>query len=171
MMLFSLSIGLATEILIGRLVGAGRFEDAYTECMRSLRIGLIVTMGVAAVFAALAPWILGLFTEDPAIIATGTLLLRMGLLLEPARAFNLIVINSLRATGDARFPLYAGLLSQWCVMALGGWLLGTWFGFGLVGVWCAFLIDEWFRGLAMLHRWKKRRWLKYAVRMRAEAAA
>jgi putative MATE family efflux protein len=171
MMLFSLSIGLATEILIGRLVGAGRFEDAYTECMRSLRIGLMVTMGVAAVFATLAPWILGMFTKDPAIIATGTLLLRMGLLLEPARAFNLIVINSLRAAGDARYPLYAGLLSQWCIMAFGGWLLGTWFGFGLVGVWCAFLIDEWLRGLAMLHRWKKRRWLKYAVRMRAEAAA
>ena len=171
MMLFSLSIGMATEILIGRLVGAGRFEDAYTECMRSLRIGLIVTTGVAAVFAALAPSILGLFTKNPAIIATGTLLLRMGLLLEPARAFNLIIINSLRAAGDARYPLYAGLLSQWSVMAFGGWLLGTWFGLGLVGVWCAFLIDEWFRGLAMLHRWKKRRWLKYALRMRAEAAA
>ena len=77
----------------------------------------------------------------------------------PPLNFSMIVINSLRATGDARFPLYAGLLSQWCVMALGGWLLGTWFGFGLVGVWCAFLIDEWFRGLAMQHRWKKRRWL------------
>lgn len=171
MMLCSLSIGLATEILIGRLVGAGQFEDAYAECMRSLRIGLMVTMGVAVTFAILAPYILGLFTKDPEIIATGSMLIRIGLLLEPARAFNLIVINSLRAAGDARYPLYAGLLSQWCIMAFGGWLFGTFFGLGLVGVWCAFLIDEWLRGLAMLHRWRKRRWLKYALRMRAEATA
>ena len=170
MMLCSLSLGLATEIVIGRLVGAGRFEDAYDECLRSLRIGLVVTMVVACVFAVLAPHILGLFTKDPAIIETGTVLLRMGLLLEPARAFNLIVINGLRAAGDARFPLYAGLLSQWCIMAFGGWLIGTWFGFGLVGVWCAFLIDEWLRGLAMLHRWRRRRGLKYALRRRARAA-
>lgn len=171
MLLCSLSIGLATEIVIGRLVGAGSFDDAYAECMRSLRIGLAVTMCIATVFALLAPWLLGFFTKDPDIIATGTILLRMGLLLEPARAFNLIVINSLRAAGDARYPLYAGLISQWTIMAFGGWLLGSYFGFGLVGVWCAFLIDEWLRGLAVLHRWRKRRWLKYALRMRASALA
>lgn len=56
-------------------------------------------------------------------------------------------------------------------MALGGWLLGTYFGYGLIGVWIAFTLDEWVRGLAMLQRWKKRKWLKYAHRVRAAAQA
>jgi putative MATE family efflux protein len=166
-MLSSIAIGLATEILVGHLIGAGRLEDAYAECLRSLRIGLAVSGAMSITFALLAPYLFRLFTHDTRIIELGTTLVRIGMVLELGRVFNLIVINSLRASGDVRFPVLAGLLSQWGVMAFGGWLLGTYLGLGLVGVWIAFTVDEWLRGLAMLHRWKKRRWVKYAHRVRA----
>ncbi len=38
-MLFSFSIGLGTEIMIGHLVGAGLFEEAYHRLLASLRTG------------------------------------------------------------------------------------------------------------------------------------
>lgn len=170
-MLCSIAIGLANEILIGHLIGSGQFERAYTECLRNLRIGLGITACVVVVAAVLAPTLFALFTDDAEIIRVGSLLIRIGLLLELGRCFNLIVINALRAAGDARFPVLAGMLSQWGIMAFGGWLLGSYFGYGLIGVWVAFTIDEWVRGLAMLHRWKKRKWVKYAHRVRAAAQA
>ncbi|WP_341676603.1 MATE family efflux transporter [Niveibacterium sp. SC-1] len=170
-MLCGIAIGLATEILVGHMIGANRLEDAYKECLRSLRIGLLISVCVAGVAAVLAPHLLGLFTDNAEIIAVGTVLVRMGLILEPGRTFNLIVINALRASGDARFPVLAGMVSQWGVMAFGAWLLGTYFGMGLLGVWIAMTIDEWLRGLAMLHRWKKRKWVKYAARMQVQAKA
>lgn len=162
--LCSMAIGLATEIMVGHMVGAGEFDAAYRQLLRSLRLGFAISIGVVAVVATASPWILGLFTKDPLIIATGTLLMRIGLLLEPGRVFNIVVINSLRAAGDARYPVLIGMASTWGVMAFGSWLLGTWMGYGLVGVWAAMIVDEWLRGLLMYRRWKQRKWLQHAER-------
>ena len=170
-MLACLSIGIGNEIIVGRLVGAGRFEEARVQCLANMRMGLIVTVGVACVFALVGPWALRLFTSDPQIVSLGRTLILMGLLLEPGRSFNLIIINALRASGDSRFPLVAGLISQWGIMLFGAWLLGTHLGLGLVGVWIALIADEWLRGLYMLQRWRRGRWLKHARRVQAEAAA
>jgi Na+-driven multidrug efflux pump len=135
-----------------------------------MRLGLVVTAGVAVAFALVAPWALRLFTDDPQIVSLGRTLILLGLLLEPGRSFNLIIINALRASGDSRFPLVAGLLSQWGIMLLGAWLLGTHLGLGLIGVWTALILDEWLRGLFMLQRWRHGRWLPHARRVQAEAA-
>jgi putative MATE family efflux protein len=166
-MLFSFSIGLGTEILIGHLVGAGLYEEAYRKLLRSVRTGLILVTIVIIGVAAAGPHILACFTKDAAIIATGSLLLRIAIILEPGRVFNVIVISSLRATGDVGFPIQMAVLSMWCVWVPLAWFLGLKLGLGLVGVWIAMLTDEWLRGLLMYWRWKKRRWVKYAKRSRA----
>ena len=168
-MLACLSIGIANEIIVGRLVGAGRFDEARAQCLANMRLGLIVTVAVACLFALVAPWALAMFTSDPQIISLGRILITLGLLLEPGRSFNLIIINALRASGDSRFPLVAGLVSQWGIMLFGAWMLGTVLGLGLVGVWIALIADEWLRGLFMLQRWRRGRWLKHARRVQAEA--
>ena len=103
-MLACLSIGIGNEIIVGRLIGAGRFEEARVQCLANMRLGLMVTVGVAIVFAVLGPWALHLFTADPQIVALGRTLILLGLLLEPGRSFNLIIINALRASGDSRSP-------------------------------------------------------------------
>lgn len=91
-----------------------------------------------------------------------TTLLWITVLLEPGRTFNLIVINALRAAGDARFPVMAGASSMLFVMAGGSWLLGVHFQLGLAGVWIAYTADEWVRGLSMAARWHWHGWLPYA---------
>lgn len=166
-MVFSIALGLGTEILIGHLVGAGAFEVAYQELLRSLRIGFGIATVAIILVAIGAPYILGLFTHDTTIIAGGVLLLRLSVLLEPGRVFNIIVINSLRATGDARFPVQIGAVVMWGVWVPLAWLLGVKLGFGLTGIWIAMTVDEWLRGLLMYRRWKQRRWIKYAQRSRA----
>jgi MATE family, multidrug efflux pump len=166
-MLFSFSIGLGTEILIGHLVGAGQFEEAYLKLLRSVKTGLILVTIVILGVAAVGPHILRAFTQDVAIITTGSLLLRLAIILEPGRVFNVIVISSLRATGDVGFPIQMAVLSMWCVWVPLAWFLGLKLHLGLVGVWIAMMTDEWLRGLLMYWRWKKRRWVKYAKRSRA----
>jgi putative MATE family efflux protein len=169
-MLFSFSIGLGTEILIGHLVGAGLFEEAYQKLLRSLRTGLIIVSCVMLVVAAFAPLLLGCFTRNAAIITGGAVLLRLAIVLEPGRVFNIVVISSLRATGDVGFPFQMAVLSMWCVWVPLAWLLGIKLGLGLVGVWIAMTTDEWLRGLLMYRRWKLRRWVKYAERSRGHVA-
>ncbi len=167
--LFSISLGLGTEILIGRLIGAGQFEEAYRQVLRSVRTALLIALGGILLVAATAPYLLGLFTHDVGIIAGGTLLLRIAIILEPGRVFNIVVISSLRATGDARFPVQFGFFSMWGVWVPLAWFLGLKLGWGVPGIWVAMTADEWLRGMVMFRRWVTRRWLKYAKHSREQA--
>lgn len=171
MMMLGISIGISTEIMIGHMIGAGQIDEAYRQLLRSLRVGLGVTIVATCVVVLLAPWLFAMFTSDPVIVAGGAMLLRLSLLLEPGRTFNLVVINSLRATGDARFPVLMGMCSMWGVAVPLAWLLGLHWGWGLMGVWVAFTADEWVRGLSMYARWKSRVWEKHAHAVRAHVSA
>ncbi|WP_280769319.1 MATE family efflux transporter [Salipaludibacillus daqingensis] len=158
--LFSIAIGQGTQILVGHLIGEKRHEEAYKRCLRSLWIGMSVSTFAAFMFALFRQQILTIFTDNPEIIQLGSILLILTVILEPGRAFNLIVINSLRAAGDVRYPVYIGILSMWGVSVTVSYAAGIWLGLGLVGIWIALILDEWLRGLLMLRRWKTRKWEK-----------
>ncbi|GGZ03751.1 MATE family efflux transporter [Shewanella fodinae] len=157
-MLFGLSIGMGNEIIIGHLAGGRLFELAYTRLLKTLKIGLLATIIIATGFALSGRSIVGLFTGDEGVLSLIAPLFFISVFMEPGRTFNLIVINALRATGDARFPLMMALFSMWGIAVPLAWLLGIHFGYGLVGIWLALACDEWVRGLAMYWRWCSRRW-------------
>lgn len=160
--LFSVSLGFASEILIGHMIGAGELRQAHQVLRKSLLWGLGISLGLALLVALAAPWMLALFTQDAEIIAGASTLLWLTVLLEPGRTCNVVIINALRATGDARFPVAAGAASMLLVMAGGSWLLGVHFKLGLVGVWLAYSADEWLRGLMMAARWFWLGWIPAA---------
>lgn len=168
---FGWSVGMANEILVGRHVGAGRFEEAYREGLHSLRTALLVECAGVVPIAVFAPFLLGLFTHDPEIVKTGALLLRMGLLLETGRVINIVLVMSLRASGDSVFPFAMGVTSMWGIWVPLAWILGLTLGLGLPGIWIAMITDEWFRGMTFFRRWRRRTWLAHALRSRAHAEA
>jgi Na+-driven multidrug efflux pump len=106
------------------------------------------------------------FTGDELTAGLIVAVLRIGMLLEPGRVFNIVVINALRATGDARFPLLAGIVSMWGVWVPLAWFLGIHSGLGVAGIWLSMCCDEWLRGLLMYHRWKQRHWVQHARQSR-----
>ena len=161
-LMFSLAIGFAVEILVGHMIGAGQLHAAHKLVRKSLVLGFVVAFVVAGSFALAGPWLMAQFTSDPEIIALGCTLLWWTVILEPGRTFNLVVINALRATGDARYPVLAGAASMAVVLAGGSWFLGVHLGWGLVGVWIAYAADEWIRGLLMWRRWATLGWLPHA---------
>ena len=165
-LLFGLATGLSVETVVGHHVGAGRLRQAHHLVSRSLGMGLLVSTGLAVLAALGAPWLLHLFTQDPQIIAAATTLLWCTVVLEPGRTFNLVVINALRATGDARYPVLAGAASMLIVLAGGSWFLGVEMGLGLVGLWIAYAADEWLRGLLMWRRWAQLKWVPHARQAR-----
>ncbi|MCI4060818.1 MATE family efflux transporter, partial [Bacillus cereus] len=75
-------------------------------------------------------------------------------LLETGRTMNIVIMNSLRAAGDAKDPVLIGAFS----MVLMSLPLGNFFAFhldmGLVGIWLAIAIDECTRAIIMFFRWK-----------------
>ncbi len=156
------AIGMAVEMVVGHLVGARQLREAHVLVMRAQTTGLAVTSVVAVLMAWQGASLLQWFTNDPLILEEGRRLLWWSILLETGRTFNLIVISALRATGDSRYPFYAGAGSMALVLAGGSWLLGVHWGWGLTGVWMAYAADEWIRGLMMWHRWVTRGWIPHA---------
>ncbi|SFL37241.1 putative efflux protein, MATE family [Gracilibacillus orientalis] len=170
-LLFSIAIGQGTQILIGHMIGAGDVENAYKRCIKSLKIAIVIGTLMAIFFYSFSSTLLGIFTNEETIIEKGMFLLLVTIILEPGRAFNLVVINSLRATGDVKFPVVIGIASMWGVSVTLAWFFGIFLELGLIGVWIAFIADEWLRGVLMLGRWRSRVWVKKAfVKKEPEAA-
>jgi putative MATE family efflux protein len=164
-LLCSLSLGLATEVAVGHLVGAGQLREAQALVKRTLGLGLVLSVCIAALTALASPIIFANFTSDKTIIALATTLMWCTVILEPGRTFNVIVINALRAAGDARFPVQAGIVSMLVVLAGGSWVLGVEMKLGVVGIWIAYAADEWARGLVMWLRWTRQHWVPSARAM------
>lgn len=156
------AIGITVEMLVGHMVGARQLRQAHELVRRAQKMGFFITLLVACAMALGAPWLLSFLTQDPKIIEDGVKLLWLSILLETGRTFNLIVIAALRATGDSRYPFYAGAGSMAIVLAGGSWLLGVHFQWGLAGVWVAYAADEWIRGMLMWRRWLSLGWLPHA---------
>jgi putative MATE family efflux protein len=161
-LLAGLATGLAVEIVVGHHVGAGHLRSADRLVRRALAIGLPLSLALAAAAALAGPWWMALFTHNAAIVEQAVVLLWWSAVLETGRTFNLVLVNALRAAGDARFPMLAAALSMPIVLAAGSGWLGLQVGWGLVGLWIAYAADEWLRGLAMWWRWRSLRWASSA---------
>jgi putative MATE family efflux protein len=156
--LFSLAIGIGTSIVVGRLVGARNTEEAYRRVLESLKWAVAITVLVDVVAILLRKPLIGLFTENADILQLTARLIVLSLILESGRSFNLVLVNALRASGDARFTVYMGFMSMAAMSLPLGYFLVFKLNLGLAGVWLAVAADEWTRGLVFWARWKSRAW-------------
>lgn len=159
-LLISLAIGWACEIMVGRLVGAGRLREADRMVRKGVRNGLLASGTLALMAALSAPWLMRVFTKDPAIIAAAQTLLWLSVALELGRVYNLVAIGTLRASGDVHYPVLASAASLVLLLGVGSYVLGR--QFGLPGIWMAYVADECLRGWLIWWRWRRRGWLPHA---------
>ncbi|MEH7819466.1 MATE family efflux transporter [Bacillus altitudinis] len=160
-MLFGAAISQGTQILIGRLIGAKEFDAAYRRCMKSLYWAIAISLLSSTALSLSSTHLLTFFTSNSEIIQIASLLLILTIILEPGRSFNMVIINSLRAAGDAKFPVYMAMISMWGIGLPIAYLLGIQLEMGLIGVWISFIVDEWVRGIFMYRRWRSRIWTEY----------
>jgi len=161
--LFAIAIGMGTAIIVGRLVGANEKEEAYSRLWKSLKSALIFTLSMVILVMIFRNQLIGLFTDNPQVIKIASTVLLLSILLETGRTMNIVIINSLRAAGDAKFPVLIGVFSMVLMSLPLGYLFVFHLDMGLPGIWLAIAADEWTRAIIMYFRWKSRAWEKYAL--------
>ncbi|WP_103628410.1 MATE family efflux transporter [Campylobacter concisus] len=152
------SISVANEVIVGHLVGASEFNEAYTRTFRALRLGVFITLVVVLIAYALKYQIMDALNLNENLRAIMLPLFTLSIFLEAGRTFNIVIVNALRASGDAKFPLITGLIFMWGLSLPLGYFLGIYLGWGIIGVWIGFCADEWLRGLANTWRWRSKKW-------------
>lgn len=161
--LFAMAIGSGTAILVGRYVGAGDKDLTYKTVWFSVKSALVFTLIMVAIVTIFREPLMGLFTDNEDIIQIGASVLLLSIFLETGRTINITIINSLRAAGDAAYPVRIGLVSMIFVGLSLGYLFVFVLDLGLVGVWLAISCDEWIRAILVIFRWRSRKWEKYAL--------
>ncbi|HHU91654.1 MAG TPA: MATE family efflux transporter [Halanaerobiaceae bacterium] len=162
-MIFFNSIGQASQIMIGQLIGAARIEEAYETGLRNFKTAMFFTVLASSGMAILSRYLIRIFTDDPVIIKIAVPVMIVDAFLEAGRAFNVVLINNLRGAGDVIFPVMMAMFSMWLFGVLGGYVFGVTLGYGLIGIWVGNLLDEWLRGISMYFRWKGRKWTEKLV--------
>ena len=158
-MVFSNASAMATQIITGHLVGAGKEEAAYKRVFSTLKLTLPFTVLIAAGNWLLSPFTLRIFTDNEKIIEIGFLIMAVDIFVEIGRCLNMTVVSSLKAAGDYIYPLIVGLITMWLLGAVGGYVYGVVLEFGVAGIFAGTASDECIRGLIVLDHWRRRKWV------------
>lgn len=158
--LFSVSMGNANALLVGRRYGAGEYEKIVQMNRQLVRITRVVNLGISLLILSLYQPLLRIFTNDPAIISTAFAVFAVDIIAEQARANSQVYEYALRATGDVLLTTSFVILS--CIVCgLGlAYFLAIPCGLGLVGIWLGLAADETVRAVVSYLRFRSGKWMR-----------
>ena len=154
----SCALAQANSIMVGWRIGAGELQLCDRETRRNAVVGILLAGVGAGLIALFAEPILRIFTEDPKIIRLVSILLVIEIALEMGRSANMIFGFSLKATGDAAYPMTIAIVFMFLLAVGGTWLLGVKLGWLVLGAYIGMCLDECVRAVFMFLRWHKGIW-------------
>jgi len=150
--------GLAATALVGQNLGAAKPDRAEASGYEALRWCLYLMSLLGVLFFLFPSFIVGLYTDDPAVIDLASSCLRVIAVAQPFLAVIMTLSGGLRGAGDTRWVMYVTAAGNWGIRLVGAWLIGFRLGMGLVGVWVAMALDQAFRAGLIALRFRSGRW-------------
>lgn len=156
--LMSCSVVQGGAIMVGHYVGQLRYRAAYILGNYIFRVAITATLIVALPLAIGGHFMMQTLTENDEIIYMGTIIFVIDWFLDIGRVKNIFACGTLRAAGDVVYAVVVGITVQWSVAVGLAWFLGIPLGYGLIGMWIAFCLDENIRGIILMRRWHSQKW-------------
>lgn len=154
-------IGDAATTLVGQSIGAGRSDLCRSFARMTLFLGMTVMAVMGLVMFVFAPEMMGLMTPVDEIIDLGAYCLRIEAFAEPMFAASIIAVCVCVGAGDTLKPAIISLCSMWLVRLTLAYFLSI--HYGLVGVWIAMAIELTFRGILLMTRLFRVKWMRKGV--------
>jgi putative MATE family efflux protein len=111
-----MALSSATCVIVGQSYGAGMASRVRETLRTSLTLGLIVAPLLLLVFESFAPWICGQFTDDAAVIAAGSVFIRIGALTLIPSSIAYAIFAVLSGMGNTRASLFTQITYAVLVM-------------------------------------------------------
>jgi putative MATE family efflux protein len=142
----------AAATLVGQNLGAKQPERAESSVWRCAFFNLIFLVGLSLFMFVWAEMIIGWFTSEATVIATGKLALRVLCLGFGFYAYSMVVIQSFNGAGDTKTPTILNLACFWVLQIPLAYILAITFKMGPLGVFIAVPAAE--AVLALLGIWR-----------------
>jgi len=156
---FAEGLGIASSALVGQSLGAKRPDMAIVYGKVCQRIGFTISAVMSVVFIFGRRGLVGMFTSEEEIIATGSYLVLILAVITFAQISQLIISGALRGAGDAKYVAMVALLTIGILRPGLAWVFAFPLDMGLIGVWFAFLIDQAIRLLLNYTRFARAKWI------------
>lgn len=145
-------------ILAGQYLGARRYDQVRRSFYSALILALGVMGACAMAFFTFNSQIVGLFTDDPVVIALGAKLLLVAAFFQIFDALAMVAIGALNGVGDTRFTMFGGIACSWFVLLPSSYVFGVLLDGGAVGAWLGMTAEIVALGLLMLWRFNRNHW-------------
>ncbi len=148
-------LALSASALVGQNLGARQEQRARQAVRLTVGYCLAVTVTTAVAFLTIPGTLVSLFTADPAVIADGSLYLRVIAFAQIGQTFEIILEGALAGAGYTFWPQIASTCLTVLRVPLAAWWSQV---LGLLGIWLALSLTAIARGVAMSLFWKRGAW-------------
>ncbi len=160
---FFLGTGAAAGVMLGKLIGLKRYDEAYERTLRLSVVLPVMSLCIAVLTYILCPAFLSLFNISPEAKEIAKNMYLVATICIPVSAFNYLnICGSLRSGGDALFCLLTDSLTIWTVGVLGSMVAAD-LGLGVILVYIVSRCEELVKGTVVLIRILKKKWIKDLV--------
>lgn len=145
--------------IVSVCIGAGEMEQArhYTKKLMKLAELSVILMSVLII--AGSGWVINFYHLSPeATQLAHQVLIYHAVMASIAWLLSFSLPNTFRAAGDVILPMAVAIASMWIFRLGFAYLLGIYFGLGLMGVWIAMTVDWVFRAICFTIRFKGHKW-------------
>jgi multidrug resistance protein, MATE family len=151
---FTVAVGLGNggSVRVGWAVGARDRVAARRSGLVAFGAGASFMTACGVLFMTFPGAIARLLTDDPAVLATATPLLRVAALFQISDGIQGVGAGVLRGVGETRFTFAANVFGHWALGFPAAVVLGVVFDGGVVGLWWGFWIGLTTVAVALLWR-------------------
>src|SRR2546425_448234 len=146
---------LSASALVGQNLGARQEARARQGVRMTVGYCLVVTTVTAVAFLTIPRTLVALFTSDPAVIADGSLYLRVIAFAQLGQTFEITLEGALAGAGYTLWPQLTSTSLTLLRVPLAAWWSSA---IGVLGIWLALSVTAICRGIAMTLFWLMGAW-------------
>jgi multidrug resistance protein, MATE family len=150
-----LGISSAAAVRVGHAVGRRDSRGAATAGWTALLLSAIFMGGAGLALTFVPGWIVRVFIGDAAVIASGTVLLRIAAFFELFDGFQIVATGALRGLGDTRSPMLAHLAGYWALGLPVTYVLCFTLDWGVRGIWVGLTAALILIGTVLVEKWRR----------------
>jgi len=160
---FGDGIGVAGTSLVGQMLGQKRHDLAMMYGKVSQRMAFVVAVVLASLIIVFRFPLVSLFTSDAEVLALSAQVMLVVAAFQPLQTSSVVISGSLRGAGDTRFVAMIMLMCVTIIRPVFTYLGIHLLGLGLVGAWCASLVDMAVRLTFVYGRFNSGKWFHIKV--------